>query len=158
MKDENCESERCRRSGGEKSGGERSGRCCCRSEAESARAPDNLGEGRCRAEESRGGPGEKGGGRCCRHSGKKGGAGCCSAGGGGDPRRGLKLWVSAAAIALSFLAGEYPGSVPLYPLTDPAWIAVMLCAVPIFREAGRSLFIDRKITSPLLVSLSLIHI
>lgn len=155
MKDENCESERCRRSGGEKSGGERSGRCCCRSEAEPARAPDNLGEGRCRAEESRGGPGGKGGGRCCRHSGKKGGVGCCSAGGGGDPRRGLKLWVSAAAIALSFLAGEYPGSVPLYPLTDPAWIAVMLCAVPIFREAGRSLFIDRKITSPLLVSLAM---
>lgn len=151
MKDENCEGG-CRRPDNENGGKERRG-SCCHSEPEASGARGG-GECCCHAGKERGGSGGKGGGRCCCHSSKKGGAGCCSAGG-GDPRHGLKLWISAAAVALSFLAGEYPESVPLYPLTDPAWVAVILCAVPIFREAGRSFFIERKITSSLLVSLAM---
>ena len=152
MKDENCENG-CRRPDDENGGEERRGRCC-HSEPEASGARGG-GECRCHAGKERGGSGGKGGGHCCCHSGKKGGAGCCSSGGGGDPRHGLKLWISAAAVALSFLAGEYPESLPLYPLTDPAWVAVILCAAPIFRAAGRSFFIERKITSPLLVSLAM---
>ena len=152
MKDENCEGG-CRHQGNENGGEERRGRCC-HSEPEASGARGG-GECRCHAGKERGGSGGKGGGHCCCHSGQKGGAGCCSAGGGGDPRHGLKLWISAAAVALSFLAGEYPENLPLYPLTDPAWVAVILCAAPIFRAAGRSFFIERKITSPLLVSLAM---
>lgn len=105
-------------------------------------------EGGCRAEEHNH--------SCCFcHSGKsKGAHGCCSDG--GIPHHGVKLLIAAASILASFIAGEFCEYVPFYPLTDPAWIAVILCGLPIFSEARRSLFGEGKITSALLVSVAML--
>lgn len=148
--------------------------CCCgkdgaaRSERESDSAPEhcNCGDSGSSAETCCCGhkenahschcaenSGNSAGHCCCKGTRKS--CGCCQSEG-GIKYHGLKLWVSAASIAASFIAGFYADSIPYYPLTDPAWIAVILCSIPIFRAAGESLFRDGKITSALLVSIAMI--
>lgn len=95
-----------------------------------------------------------GGGCCCHSGGSEHQHGCCSDG--EIPHHGLKLWIAAASILASFIAGEFCEYVPFYPLTDPAWIAVILCGLPIFSEARRSFFGEGKITSALLVSVAML--
>lgn len=57
--------------------------------------------------------------------------------------------VSAAALAMSF------AGVPDLP-ADPAWIAVILCGVPILYVAGRGIMDGFDIRAGVLVSLALI--
>ena len=50
-----------------------------------------------------------------------------------EPRQALALGISAVALILSFLE-VVPGPV------DPAWLAVLLCGVPIIKEGAEGLF------------------
>lgn len=59
------------------------------------------------------------------------------------------LAVSAAALVASFVWGN------MLP-ADPAWVAIVLCGVPIVVEAAIALVTERDIKADLLVSLALI--
>ncbi|MDR2106073.1 MAG: hypothetical protein LBP24_01540, partial [Coriobacteriales bacterium] len=67
-----------------------------------------------------------------------------------ENRRGvLFLVLSAVSLAASFF---FPESLPL----DPAWVAVLLCGVPIVKGAAVALVTRFDIKADLLVSLALI--
>ena len=66
-----------------------------------------------------------------------------------EPRQALALGISAVALLLSFLE-VVPGPV------DPAWLAVLLCGVPIIKEGAEGLFTRFDIKADVLVSLALI--
>ena len=66
-----------------------------------------------------------------------------------EPRQALALGVSAAGLLLSFLEW-YPR-----PL-DPAWLAVILCGIPIIRDGAEGLFTRFDIRADVLVSLALL--
>lgn len=57
--------------------------------------------------------------------------------------------VSAAALVVSFMSA---GSLPV----DPAWLAILLCGVPIVCEATLAMVYEYDIKADLLVSLALI--
>lgn len=59
------------------------------------------------------------------------------------------IFVSAAALLASFLA---PDALPI----DPAWLAVLLCGVPIVIEAFIALITEFDVKADLLVSIALI--
>jgi len=77
---------------------------------------------------------------------------CCGDSGGKDGALsdGAKLVVSLASLLFGFAAGRFCPP-PLYPLSDPSWIAVFLCAAPIYKSAFASI-LNGKITSNALVS------
>ena len=66
-----------------------------------------------------------------------------------DPRQALSLGLSAAGLLLSFL-DWYPR-----PL-DPAWLAVVLCGLPILRDGAVGLFTRFDIRADVLVSMALL--
>ena len=66
-----------------------------------------------------------------------------------EPRQAAALGVSALALVLSFL-GVRTGWL------DPAWLAVLLCGVPILREGAEGLFTRFDIRADVLVSLALV--
>ena len=66
-----------------------------------------------------------------------------------EPRQALALGISAVALLLSFLE-VVPGPV------DPAWLAVLLCGVPIIKEGAEGLFTRFDIKADVLVSLALV--
>ena len=66
-----------------------------------------------------------------------------------EPRQAATLGLSALALALSFFDVRF-GPV------DPAWLAVLLCGVPIVREGAEGLFTRFDIRADVLVSLALI--
>lgn len=66
-----------------------------------------------------------------------------------EPRQAAALGASALALALSF------GGVRVGPV-DPAWLAVLLCGVPILREGAVGLFTRFDIRADVLVSLALV--
>ena len=66
-----------------------------------------------------------------------------------EPRQALALGISAVALLLSFLE-VVPGPV------DPAWLAVLLCGVPIIKEGAEGLFTRFDIKADVLVSLALL--
>ena len=66
-----------------------------------------------------------------------------------EPRQALALGISAVALLLSFLE-LVPGPV------DPAWLAVLLCGVPIIKEGAEGLFTRFDIKADVLVSLALL--
>ena len=66
--------------------------------------------------------------------------------------QGTKLIVSATSILLSFFVAH---RLPFDPFTDPAWVAIFFCAIPIFREAFSTLIKRGRIGSPLLVSVAM---
>ena len=68
---------------------------------------------------------------------------------GGATRDIVFLALSAAGLAASMIA---PGAFPV----DPAWIAIILCGVPIILEAAIAIVTEHDITADLLVSLALI--
>jgi len=70
-----------------------------------------------------------------------------------NSHQGLILIVSAISIIVSFF---FAHKIPLAPFTDPAWIAIFFCAIPIFKEAFSALIKDKRIGSPLLVSTAMI--
>ncbi len=61
----------------------------------------------------------------------------------------LFLLLSGAALLVSFL---FPGALPI----DPAWLSILLCGIPILKEAAEGLFTRFDIKADLLVSLALI--
>ncbi len=65
---------------------------------------------------------------------------------------GGKLVVSLLSLVCSFLIQQFKIQLPFYPISDPAWIAVWLCAIPIYKEAFFAIFKLRKINSPVLIS------
>ena len=66
-----------------------------------------------------------------------------------EPRQALALGISAVALLLSFLE-LVPGPV------DPAWLAVLLCGVPIIKEGAEGLFTRFDIKADVLVSMALL--
>ena len=70
-------------------------------------------------------------------------------GSGEEPRQALALGISAVALILSFLE-VVPGPV------DPAWLAVLLCGVPIIKEGAEGLFTRFDIKADVLVSMALL--
>lgn len=95
--------------------------------------------------------------------------GCCCGGGNAEiaseedgrkaaARDRIFLLVSLAALILGFVVAQTPmhESWPLFPLTDPSWIAVVLCGWPILRAAKNALLRERKITSALLISIAIL--
>lgn len=69
----------------------------------------------------------------------------------------LFLVLSLAALVVGFTLAEtrMHESIPLFPLTDPSWVAVVLCGFPIFQAAWHALLRERKVTSSLLISLAI---
>lgn len=43
-----------------------------------------------------------------------------------------------------------------FHLFDPAWVTLVICGVPVLREAGEGLFVDRQIRSALLISTAMV--
>lgn len=43
-----------------------------------------------------------------------------------------------------------------FHLFDPAWVTLVMCGVPVLREAGEGLFVDRQIRSALLISTAMV--
>ena len=66
-----------------------------------------------------------------------------------EPRQAAALGASALALALSFLDVRIGW-------LDPAWLAVLLCGVPILREGAEGLFTRFDIRADVLVSLALV--
>jgi len=84
-----------------------------------------------------------------------GAAKACGCAGGKPPPLKLsesaKLWISFFALLAGFAVGHWMLPLPLYPFTDPSWIAVFLCAYPIFAEAYETLVKERRISASLLI-------
>ncbi len=70
--------------------------------------------------------------------------------------QGAKLIVSALSLVCGFLISHFEVYPPAYPITDPSWVAVWICAIPIFKSAFNSLLKNRKITAAALVSSAMI--
>lgn len=84
-------------------------------------------------------------------------AGACCGGAPKEPsREALSLWIAFASLLASFLIACFDLSFPAYPLSDPAWIAVGLCGLPILRAACEALFRRKQITSSLLISVGIL--
>ncbi|MCR5184205.1 MAG: cation-translocating P-type ATPase [Opitutales bacterium] len=54
-----------------------------------------------------------------------------------------------------FMPHEWAHEIPFYPLTDPAWLAVILCGSGLYKTAFVALFKRKKITSSLLISIAM---
>lgn len=67
----------------------------------------------------------------------------------------IGLIIAAAALAAGFAASFFAEKIPYFPLTDPSWIAVFICATPIYLEAWSAFRKEGKITSPMLVSVAI---
>ncbi len=66
------------------------------------------------------------------------------------------LLISLVALIAGFAISKSGVHVPAFPLTDPSWLAVILCGAPIFRAAGTALVRERRITSSLLISSAIV--
>lgn len=67
-----------------------------------------------------------------------------------------RLLISLAALVLSFcISQEWIGWIH-FPLSDPSWIAVILCGLPIAKSARESLIENGKITAPLLITTAML--
>ncbi len=97
----------------------------------------------------------------------KGGCGCCGSHAHEEAqehplRTMVFLIVSGLAVLWSFLSGSESGltllpRIPLpAPLDDTAWLAVLLCGVPLVKEAVEGVIKRRDISSNVLVSIALI--
>lgn len=138
----------CSRSGAQPSGG---GECHC--EGGGHGGGKTSGHSCCGAA----GGGESHGGSCCCGSGAKrsgGGGSCCGSARSGIPD-GARLWISFAALAAGFAVGSLHVPWPLFPLTDPSWIAVALCGWPIAKGAWESLRGEGRVTSALLITIAI---
>lgn len=83
--------------------------------------------------------------------------GCCAAKEKAANRRERAfLAVSLASLIAGFAISRSELHFPGFPLTDPSWIAVVLCGAPILNAARRALFRDKKITSSLLISVAIL--
>lgn len=84
-------------------------------------------------------------------------AGTCCGGVKKEPsREALYLGISFVALVASFFIAYFDVHFPGFPLSDPAWIAVVLCGLPIFRSATEAFLRSKKITSSLLISVGIL--
>lgn len=71
-------------------------------------------------------------------------------------RDALFLLLGFLSLLTSFLLPEETAeSFPLHPLSDPAWIAIVLCGSGLVKTAFTALFKHKKITSSLLISVAM---
>lgn len=66
-----------------------------------------------------------------------------------------KILISLFALILSFCISREWISWAGFPLTDPSWIAVILCGYPIAKSARNALAFEGKITAPLLITVAM---
>lgn len=71
-------------------------------------------------------------------------------------RKRVFLLISLLGLIAGFAISESGIHVPAFPLTDPSWIAVALCGFPILKSAWRAVADERKITTPLLISIAIL--
>lgn len=96
---------------------------------------------------------------CCGHGKNAHDKSCC--GGvrkeddGSSKREIVILLVSLCSLVVGFVISQKGVCLPWFPLTDPSWGAVVLCGIPLFKAAKKSLFEEKKITSALLVSIAI---
>lgn len=152
---------------------ESSGHCCCHSKAkESENKPsENSGSEHCCCASkretsecscSKHKEADAHSGACCSSS-KSHNGGCCSCcGSKGKAILSEKaaLLISLAALIVSFFIDHKIGgfSIPWigFPITDPAWIAVILCGLPLARSAISTLVNERKVTAGILISTAML--
>ena len=70
----------------------------------------------------------------------------------------LTLGIALLSVVVSFVlqqTGAWHGAPLWVGIFDPAWVAVALCGVPIYRGAMTNLFRRKRITSALLISLAM---
>ena len=68
----------------------------------------------------------------------------------------LFLGLGLVSLIFSFFIPEnWIHEIPFYPLSDPAWIAIILCGAPFYKTAIVSFFKHKKITSSLLISVAM---
>ena len=84
---------------------------------------------------------------------------CCSKGSAPAKKAKLSdtaaLLISLGALMMSFAIAHFHIPLPLFPLTDPSWVAVVLCGFPIAKSAWRALK-EKRITSPMLITTAMI--
>ena len=138
--------------------------CCCKSSGEETKKrsdcccnSDSKKKEHCCHESASDAENKKG---CC-HCNSDGSSdngkfhGCCGCSGAeskGILSESAKLWISGFSLMASIAVWQFEIPWLYLPYTDPAWVAVLLCAFPIYRSAFNSLFKERRITSALLVS------
>ncbi|MBE6414729.1 MAG: cadmium-translocating P-type ATPase [Verrucomicrobiaceae bacterium] len=92
---------------------------------------------------------------CCSSKGSLKGC-CCSNASYGTIKLSTKLLLSAIALIISFCISHFKWNFVGFPYTDPAWIAVLLCAGDIFKGAFITFFKEGKIVTSMLVSIAMI--
>ena len=100
--------------------------------------------------------GAAGRGACCCGAESGGGRNCCGIEKGGILGDGARLLVSLAALAAGFCISAFHLDFPFFPFSDPSWIAVLLCGLPIFKGAYNSLVREGSVTSALLISVAMV--
>ena len=65
------------------------------------------------------------------------------------------MCVSLAALIISFLNPAERLGIELLHWLNPAWIAVILCGIPIFKGAWHGLRVEKKINSAVLISVAM---
>ena len=95
---------------------------------------------------------------CCGGSGEisdKGNS-CCSSSGKKLKTRNrlILLAISLVGVVLGYFDWESIGFMPFY-YVNPAWIAVIICGVPIYKKAFTMLIKNKKITASLLISVAM---
>ena len=131
--------------------------CCCHHKDEETPRQHSCGCGQSHSEEHSAcgcGSHEPKGACSCNSSGKSGC--CCSQKKRGFLSSGARVIIALVALVLSFcVAREWIGWRG-FPLTDPAWLAVILCGLPIMASARNSFVYERKITAPFLISAAML--
>jgi len=90
---------------------------------------------------------------CSSHSHGKSGPACCGGGDSAILSTRATLVLSALSLAAGFaLLKIYPN---FNPFLDPSWIAVILCGLPIMKEAWNSLTAGERLSSPALISVAM---
>lgn len=93
---------------------------------------------------------------CCCSGGHNKKVETCCGGGKKLLSEGKILWISFFALVASFLMGELAQPAGVLRLLDFAWIAIILCGLPIAQSAWKALRDERKVNSPMLITVAMI--
>ena len=93
---------------------------------------------------------------CCCSGGHNKKVETCCGGGKKLLSEGKILWISFFALVASFLIGEFAQPAGVLRLLDFAWIAIILCGLPIAQSAWKALRDERKVNSPMLITVAMI--
>ena len=92
---------------------------------------------------------------CCSGNAQSEGC-CCGCSSNGKIKNSTKLLWAGISLIASFCISHFEWNFVGFPYTDPAWIAVFLCAGPIFKAAFSAFIKDGSIITPMLVSMAMI--